>query len=211
MWFESNYVLIKIFLNVILISFLLCVSYLENKKTLHLEAIKSILVVLIGVFTFSVAISSSILLPGQIGRYAIFGYNSEWKKISSQAMSNDRIWINTNPHLFGFFRKNAYFPNEDENEFFELKNWIPKKRLMHTRVDQNTFGFQWKTSEEFGNNIKNNNVSTIFLVYSTHDDPKFKFPYQERLSEMIKMPFLRLEKKIPLKNKNLFVFKFVGS
>lgn len=52
-------------------------------------------------------------------------------------------------------------------------------------------------------------IEKIGLIVSTLQS--IKFPYQERLEEYMNADWLKLEKKIELKNKQLYIFEVINT
>ena len=75
---------------------------------------------------------------------------------------------------------------------------------------QRTFQFNWRKKEEFNKKLLSNHINKVVMVVSTIKSKKFKFNRQERLPDMLKMSFLKLEKKKLLKNKIVYVFNVIN-
>lgn len=206
-YFENNYILIKIILNIVVLTGIFCIFYFQRKKIKNLMRFKFMLIAIIGVFTFSISIASSILLPRQVGHYFVWGYNSEYKKIITYFDKIEKIWINTNPYLLSFYRNEMYLSFDRGKKHLNLKNWVPKKKMLNTKRNQYTFHFKWKNERDFKDKIRKNNIETVAMIVSTYKNKKFRFNMQDHLGELKEMSFLKLDRKIFLKNKKLYIFR----
>jgi len=204
LYFESSFILPKIILEVSLLILFWSIWYfrkntklISSLKLLFLFALSS------GMFLTNVAFFYSI---GQISSYLKFGYNRETIEIVEQLPSEERVWINNygSSDLIRFFRKDLYTNPE---WVWHLAGWLPKKDLLKVYAEPNTYTTNITDIEEFRTQLKEKGINTVVMVVSTIEDEEFSD--QEKLTDLLDQDWLQLEETLELKNKEVYIFKFI--
>lgn len=202
-FFESSYLIFKIVLNLILFSSLVCFFYIKRHNKWQNSIANTFIIIIFGFSTLLSSIAFS-YTQGQISEYRKWGSNKEIERILSYFDEDEIIWINgirTWDHLPYFYRKDL---NYNPQWKWELEDFILKKHLLITPKEKNTYIFTTIELSDFKEKIQNNNIDKLALIYSTISDSEF--PMQEKLTELKKQEWLKLTRKIKLKNKILFIF-----
>jgi len=206
MAFEKEYVLMKIFINIVICAGLFLVYYSSQKNSSTLPLIRRSFIFTIGIFAVCINLSASYLLPGQIGTFKKWGYCAEFNKIANFFDEDEKIWINADSQLFRFFRNELHIIFVEHDKSFFVKEWIPKQKMINWSHKKTVYSFNLETQTQFFNRLKAENIEKIVLLVSTSEEPGFKFKNQDMLSEIQKMPFLNLQSRLELKNKILYIY-----
>jgi hypothetical protein len=201
--FESTYIGPKIILESSLLILLWAIWVFRNKEKKILYLIKCLFfsVLSIGMLFTVLAFSYEI---GQISGYLNYGYNRETSKIIEELDETEKVWINDygSGELINVYRGNLF--NEPEWHW-ELMNWIPKKTLLKTYSQKNTFTSDIVDMETFREEIMRNNIKQVALVVSTLENDVF--PNEDKLIELLTQDWLKYESRMELKNKIMYIFK----
>lgn len=203
LFFESSFLIYKIVLNSILFISLICFFYIKRHKKRQNLIANTFIIIMFGLSTLLPSIAFS-YTQGQISEYRRWGRNREIEKIISYFNEDEKIWFNgfrAWDHLLYFYRKDL---NYNPQWKWELEDYILKKYLLITPKEKNTFIFSATKLSNFKELIQNNNIDKLALIYSTISD--FEFPMQEKLIELKRQEWLKLTKKVVLKNKILYIF-----
>lgn len=145
----------------------------------------------------------------QIWNHMTFGYNIEIKKILAEFGPEDRFWLHDVEwrDLLHFYTGQRPATPEWRGP---LKDWVPKKHLLHRYDDQRAHNFWWKDDgKDLMNRLEAHRIERVGLIVSHVKKRKF-YPYQEYLWWFRKVSWLEFEKEVPLKNKTLYLFRHVG-
>lgn len=201
--FESTFVGLKIILELSLLILFWAIWYFRNKSEHFVNTIKFLFLsaLSVGMFLTSLAFSLEI---GQISSYFKYGYNRETESIIKEIKPQERLWINEygSGDLINVYRKN-YF-NEPE-WYWQLSDLVPKKGLLKTYTDNNTYTSDLVDIEEFKKYLENYEITKVALTVSTLKEDKF--PAQDKLDALESEEWLKFEKRIELRNKVLYIFK----
>jgi len=201
MFFEVDYVGIKIFLNVLIIG--MYIVYL-----LYYKKIKNLIyyvITFVGCITFGVA-AFFFVANGQIHYYMLWGKDFEIKKVISYFEENERILLNDVGWnmLPNVYRGDNQWSAEWKLEF---SDWVPRKKYLKNFNTMNTFSMFGKSIEDIKSFVDFVDVGKIGLVVSNLDG--YTFPYQDMLEEFRQADWLRLDEVISLKNKTMYIFDVV--
>lgn len=210
LWFETNYPVIKISITVFFMAGLWFLYMYRHRRTGSHEAaglFKGVFVVLLALVSGAIFIGTSFANSRQLGRFAAFGCCGQMKEIASQFKPGETIWINYDVGLIQFFRHDkAYRPFKSGFWNWELQEKVPKASLLELPQKYDTYSFLILNNNDFHKNINQYRIRTVALVVSTLKEESYRFPKQKWLTRMMKMSFLKLKRKISLKNKELYVF-----
>ena len=145
----------------------------------------------------------------QVWNHMTFGYNIELKTILQEFGPHDRFWLHDVEwrELLHFYTGQRPATPEWNGP---LKDWVPKKHLLHRYDDQRAYNFWWTDDgKDFRNQLAAHRIDRVGLVVSHVKKRKF-YPYQEYLWWFKQVPWLEFEKEVPLKNKSLYLFRYSG-
>jgi hypothetical protein len=198
-FFEKTFIPHKIIFNLII---LLSIYFaFTSKKSSSLVRKTALLIISACLISPMLAFS---YYHGQIGSFLKWGYNQDAKRIASNISSSDTVLINNfgSANLYSFYAKNFYIEPEWH---WQLRPWIPKKHLLITFGEQNIFYFDtYNNINDFKKQINQNKINKVIIITSTK--PGIKFFMQDKIGEFSQLGWLKLENKISLKNKNVYVF-----
>lgn len=197
--FEAEYIKIKFLLNIVVMMMLVIYSILPKEKKYDMFRFFTIL--LIAGVTFAVSVFYY-YASGQLRKYIQFGNDYEVSKVVEHFEKGEKILINDPgwDMLIGTYRGNKSYNPEWK---WALRDWVPRKKHLRMFNDVDTYvisGDEKEMVEEYG-------IKKVALIVSTLES--VKFPYQEKLEEYMDVDWLELERKIELKNKELYIFKVV--
>lgn len=204
LYFEYSYVLIKVFIN---ISLLFIIYLLYFSKRINKLFLKSVLILIISMFSLGTSLLASYMY-GQIKGYRLYGYSRECQEIVSSVDNKDRIWIND------IFWDRLPFILREENlgdpEWrWSLKEWIPKKKLLIKNNELKTYNFYWKEISEFEEKLIQEKIDKVLYIKTQIKHSKENIVMQDRLEILMSSEVLLLEDRIPMKNKEVFIFKVI--
>ena len=202
--FESSFLIPKIILEFSLLSLLWSIWFLRgNKRALHIAKNFLLSVISLGMLSTAIAFSYSI---GQISTFIRYGYNRETDKIVSNIDKTETIWINDygSGELINMYRKNLDIKVEWT---WPLREVVPKKNLLKTLAENNTYSSLITGGEEFRNYLKENGIGTVVLIKSTLKTESFSD--QDKLPLLLSQDWLLLEDTISLRNKRMYIFKVI--
>lgn len=201
LFFEVDYVVIKIILNTIIL-FLYIAYLLLHKKV---KIMSSILFVALSMITFSV-IAYFFYANGQLYYYRLWGKDYEVKKVVEYFDEDENIMINDpgwNMLINVYRGDNRYNPEWK----WEFKDWVPRKEGLKS-FDRHS-AFQ-PTGISIANDVRaveNYDIDKVALIVSTLDD--YSLGYEHKLERYMSADWLLLEEVIPLKNKDLYIFDVI--
>lgn len=201
-YFELDFIIIKIALNIILISSIMFLYYTKFQRK-NLTRLACIIVVsAIASITISVALFFS-YSRGQINQSRKWGNNKECKEIVLHFKEEETIFINDTgwnqlPH---FFRKDTLYNPEWT---WDLTENIPKKYMLKRLSISNTFLLDFEDMDNLYQQCKQRNVQKIAVVESNIQDEPFMYQYE--VGNLSNQDWLTLTQTIPLKNKTLHIF-----
>jgi hypothetical protein len=197
--FESDYLLIKLILNLVVIGlYALYLFYYKKYRDLN-----TIITFLLGCITFSV-VGYFFYANGQLRQYILWGNDFQVKEVVSYFEDDEIIMLNDIgwdilPKVYR--RDNRYNPEWK----WELQEWIPRKENLKMFEKFTTYGIYGKRIQNDINLSKEVDLEKIGLMVSTLDNYPFK--YQERLEEYLIADWLSLVETVMLKNKTLYIFR----
>lgn len=206
LFFESTFFIQKVILEILLLILFWSIwLFRKNKKLLNISTTFFYITLVSGMFLTNLAYSYSI---GQISSYIKYGNNRQSAQIMDKLKKEEIVWINDygSGELINYYRKNLSLEPEWT---WELKGSIPKKNLMKTFSTSNTFSSEITNLEKFKKYLLDNRIEKVVLVVSTISDETFV--NQKRLEELLLQDWLLLIEKIQLKNKEMYIFKFIYS
>ena len=162
---------------------------------------------LFGLFTLAISLWHTGTHPlGQVRNYRLFGASRECTRILSEFGPADRFWVNDAgwKSLLDFYTDQR--PESPEWEG-DLEPWVPKKGLLHHNNDRRAFDFWYDDIVDLHKRIREHNLNTIALVVAEHDTERFA--YQRQLRRFQEARWLELDRTVPLKNKTLYIFRYV--
>ena len=201
LFFEVDYVVIKIILNTIIL-FLYIAYLLLHKKV---KIMSSILFVALSMITFSV-IAYFFYANGQLYYYRLWGKDYEVKKVVEYFDEDENIMINDpgwNMLINVYRGDNRYNPEWK----WEFKDWVPRKEGLKS-FDRHS-AFQ-PTGISIANDVRaveSYDIDKVALIVSTLDD--YSLGYEHKLERYMSADWLLLEDVIPLKNKDLYIFDVI--
>ena len=201
LFFEVDYIVIKIILNTIIL-FLYIAYLLLHKKV---KIMSSILFVALSMITFSV-IAYFFYANGQLYYYRLWGKDYEVKKVVEYFDEDENIMINDpgwNMLINVYRGDNRYNPEWK----WEFKDWVPRKEGLKS-FDRHS-AFQ-PTGISIANDVRaveNYDIDKVALIVSTLDD--YSLGYEHKLERYMSADWLLLEDVIPLKNKDLYIFDVI--
>jgi len=201
--FESSYLELKIILEIFLLLLLWSIWFLRKKSRKLQNFTKATFIICLSFAMFLTTLVFS-YQKGQISNYLKYGYNRETKEIVTNLDSPSKIWINDygSENLIKTYRRNLF--NEPEWHW-QLANWIPKKSLLKTYGENNTFTSKIVDMDSFREEIESNKIDKVVLIVSTIESDSFSD--EEKLVELLIQDWLKYERKVELKNKIMYIFE----
>lgn len=209
--FERQYVPIKACLSIIVMGGFFLMYYLQKRNKAFLFPVRWSILLVIGIFSFSIQIAASILLPGQIGRFMAWGQNGEFKEIARILDKKGPVWINTDFQLLKFYHKDDLsisFKNGQDR--WELKDNIPKSAHLNRDRTKYVFCFEYETNEQFRQSLEAHEIQYVMMVVSTYTMRDMSFPKEQYLPIMNTLPYLKLIQTIKMKNKMMYIYEKNG-
>lgn len=203
MFFEYSYILVKLLFTVFLILFF---WFMYKQKKFNNILLNSIFVIVLAVFTVGTSLLAS-YRNGQIGAFLLYGYNRECEKIVKLFPENQNIWIND----IGWDRLPSVLKSEDVQDpewKWSLRKWIPKKDLLKRLDNQKIFNFSSRNIANFKSNLISNSVDTVIYVDLKKNYAREILGSKNR-DEVLNLDILVLEKKIEMKNKDVYIFSVI--
>lgn len=202
LYFEYSYVLIKIIINTILFSIFLLICFGKGFKK---ENLKYLFIILVSTFFIGTSLLSSYSY-GQIKGYRLYGYDRECEKIVSLVKDSESIWINDiNWDRLPFVLREENLGDPEWR--WNLQEWIPKKDMLKSGKESRTYNFYWSNTDNFKENLLNNNVSKVVYIKLKIQNEKESLLLQDRLEILQNTKWLDLEQKVEMKNKDVYIFK----
>ena len=199
LFFESEYIWVKLILNISVISLFILYSLFHKKlKEIYIP----LLLVLSGI-TFSV-IAFFFYANGQLHQYILWGNDYEIQKVVTYFEDGESILLNDVgwdilPKVYR--GDNRYNPEWK----WELQDWVPRKKNLKMFDKFTTYGIYGNSIEGDRVLIESNNIKKIGLMVSTIESQPFKS--QNRLNTYLELDWLSLSKVVNLKNKDLYIFE----
>lgn len=210
-FFEVKYPLFKLGLTAFFLALFWLLYYRQHNRGGDQDRNRHKLTyaVIIGVFCATVYLGSEFANVRQLARYFTWGYACQARQVARLLKPNEKTWINTGRGMVEFYRNDGTFtPFKKGMLRWVLLDWVPKANLVKAPPPASTVFFQWENEQEFRHILEEHHVHKVVMAVSTRKGEKYAFPYQERLPVLLNSSFLEFEKKIPLKNKTLYVFIF---
>lgn len=209
-FFEQQNIFPKLLIHSIVLLLLISFSF----QNIYKDKNKRILIYSIFVIFYSlVSITSSFYISytsASIKRYSYFGENCEYKKIASYFDTNSKYWFNGNKALIKYFHQNKLTSRSVRyHNFTILKDWIPRDRKPYN--PSNVISYPNPQLESLARINKIDKIA--FLEFSKPEliinpsDVNF-IDCRVNLKTLIQpIPsWWKLEKKVYLKNKILYIF-----
>ncbi len=215
LYYEITMPVVKLVAHIFFYSLLLLISYFAYKHNkLWAKRTSIAFILLLSFFSFGSSMMQSIT-SGQIIKSLTFGQNNEYKEIAKYFDKNKTYWFNGDSYLIQFYNKDinqGILPWNIRGSNL-LKEWLPKSNL-ETKLNYIP-NFYFHNGLSRPDLMAKYNTDYIALIYSTKPDLK-TFPYvgtpnanQETFKEFLltSPEWLELEKKVELKNKELYIYK----
>jgi hypothetical protein len=198
MFFEADYVFIKIILNLLILCAFLFYAFYFNK----IKDLEKLLIIGISGITFSV-VSFFFYANGQLNQYLLWGNDFEIQKIVRYFKDDERIMINDVgwdilPKVYR--GDNRYNPEWK----WELEEWVPRKKELKMFEKFTTYNIYGANVESDRILVERNDIDKLVLVVSDLPDKPFRL--EERLEDYLDANWLSLLEVIPLKNKQVYIF-----
>ncbi len=163
--FEVKFIAIKVLLNLMLFAVLVYEFYALyiNKETRRTAS--ALFIMLLGLFSFSIAIFSSLLMSrnGQLNAYFKHGYLRETDKVVKALDPGARILIegSGNPSLYAFYRNERPYTPEWR---WSLHASVPKHDLVNHYTNAVTFFDTWKTEEDLYRIVDEKQIEVLVVL-----------------------------------------------
>ncbi|OVE76437.1 hypothetical protein BVX97_00955 [bacterium E08(2017)] len=203
--FDVKSVFQKALINIVMMVFMcsaVMASYFQIKwRDVFITAAAGVLVVA----CVSINVASSLTTSGQVGQSQLFGINMECRRVAEEFDDQEMIWLSKMQwaSLIDVYR---FVKGGDPEYGFSIKAWIPKKNMLSRYDEVKTVRSKWNDLAEFKETLEVNGVSKVGLMFSLV--PGIEFPQQTTLPALLKVEWLKLERVVELKNKQLYVFAF---
>lgn len=203
MFFEEDFVMIKILLNVLLFAGLYICSVLHQRDSRSGEMFSRSFVFILGCVMSVVAVYF-LILNGQVSRAVKWGRYRECGDVMSQFEVDDIVWIND----FGWDQLPLFFREDMENEpewKWALKPGIPKKEILYNPGDNSTYYFKWEDIALFQKEVAARSINKVGFVRSTI--PESLISDHGQLEILKEQDWLNLIDVVELQNKELYIFE----
>jgi hypothetical protein len=202
LFFEVDYIAIKIVLNIIVL--LLYIGYFIGYPRFYkkVKLISTILFVALSGITFSV-IAYFFYANGQLYYYRLWGKDYEVKKVVEYFDDDENIMINDpgwNMLINVYRGDNRYDPEWK----WEFKDWVPRKDKLKTFQRHSAFQPVGISIANDVRSVETYDIDKVALIVSTLDG--YSLPYEHKLERYKSADWLVLENVIHLKNKDLYIF-----
>jgi len=198
LFFEVDYIGFKIVLNIVLFSLYIAYLLLHQK----VKIMSSILFGILSAITFSV-IAYFFYANGQLYYYRLWGKDYEVKKVLEYFEEDENIMINDpgwNMLIDVYRGDNRYNPEWK----WEFKDWVPRKNRLKSFERFSAFQPTGISIANDVQSVESYNIDKVALIVSTLDG--YSLGYEHKLERYMSADWLLLEKVIPLKNKELYIF-----
>jgi hypothetical protein len=199
LFFEVDYLVIKIVLNVLALLFFVLYYFLHDK----IQNIILYVSVLIAGMTFSV-IAFFYYANGQFHQYLLWGHDYEVQKVVSYFDDNEKIMLNDvgwNILVNVYRGDNRYDPEWK----WKLEEWVPRKENLKMFEKITSYNIYLKTAAKDIKYARENGITKIGLLVSTIDGQPFL--HQGKLNDYLNSSDLKLLEEVSLKNKKLYIFE----
>jgi hypothetical protein len=199
LFFEVDYLAIKVVLNILAIIFFVLYYFLHDK-------IKNMILyisVLIAGMTFSV-IAFFYYANGQLHQYLLWGHDYEVQKVVSYFNDDEKIMLNDvgwNILVNVYRGDNRYDPEWK----WELEEWVPRKKNLKMFEKITSYNIYLKNVVKDVKYARENGITKIGLLVSTIEDESLL--HQEKLNDYLNSSDLKLLQEVSLKNKKLYIFE----
>jgi hypothetical protein len=197
--FDTEYVLIKLVLNLIIIAGYV-LYYFFHERIKHSLLILS---AVIGALTFSV-IAYFFYANGQLRQYIVWGREYQVREVIAHFDEGEVIMLNDIGWdlLAPTYRGDRYYAPE---WYWPLKEWVPRKSSLKAFYNFTTHPMLGEDIEEDRLAVEVHGIERIGLTVSNLEE--YELPHQEKLDDYLNADWLYLEREVHLKNKTLFVLK----
>jgi hypothetical protein len=162
---------------------------------------------LFGALTLAISLWHTSTHPlGQVRNARLFGVNRECARVLDAIPEEARVWLND----AGW----KYLPDvltgqpADTPEWEgALKPWVPKKALLRHHPERRVHGFWYYDLFDLRKRIRENRLDMLALVVAEHETERFA--YQRELKRFKTLPWLKLDKTVPMQNKTLYLFRYL--
>ena len=201
LFFEVDYVWIKIVLNILVFAmYIFYYFYHEKLKHLYLW-----IMTILSVITFSV-IAFFFYANGQIHQYLLWGNDYEVRKVIKLFDNNEKILMNDPGWdiLVKVYRDDNRYDPEWK---WKLNKWVPRQSGLKMFEKLDSFVISGKTIEADRTRIINSGIDKVVLAVSTVEGNPFI--HQDRLESYLEADWLSLRDTVDLKNKIIYIFEVV--
>jgi hypothetical protein len=201
LFFEVDYIALKIILNVVIL--LLYIGYFLFYKKIKLMS--TILFVALSTITFSV-IAYFFYANGQLYYYRLWGNDYEVKKVIKYFEEDENIMINDpgwNMLINVYRGDNRYDPEWK----WEFQEWVPRKDNLKSFERHSAFQPIGISIANDVRSVENYDIDKVALIVSRLDE--YSLTYEHKLERYKGADWLVLEEVISLKNKDLYIFDVI--
>ncbi len=209
LYYEITMPIVKLVAHIFFYSLLLLISYFAYKHNkLWAKRTSIAFVLLFSFFTFGSSIMASIT-GGQMILSQTFGQNNEYKEIAKYFDKNKTYWFNGDSRLIQFYNKdiNQGLAPWQISGFNMLKEWVPKSQL-ETQLNYIP-NFYFHNGLSRPDLMAQYNTDYIAFIYTTNQKAENINNKNLEFYEFLQSSpeWLELDKKIELKNKELYIYK----
>ncbi len=203
LFFETEYVLIKAVLNLVLVVLLLSCFLTRGKNIFYY--LRYIFVLTLCFFSFGV-ISFFFYSRDQIHTYMLWGREYEVHEVVEHFDKEEKIMLNDPGWCW---LPKVYRGDTDSHPEvrWELKEWVPRKDHFRNLGRSNTYELVFRNVDRLKSQVDRYDIDRIGLLVSEIEEKEF--PMQEHLEDLKEADSFYLEKEVDLKNKTLFIFNVI--
>jgi hypothetical protein len=205
LFFEVDYIAIKIVLNIIVLLLYMGYFIVYPRFYKNVNLISSILFIALSGITFSV-IAYFFYANGQLYYYRLWGKDYEVKKVVEYFDDDENIMINDpgwNMLINVYRGDNRYDPEWK----WKFKDWVPRKDNLKTFERHSAFQPIGISIANDVRSVENYNIDKVALIVSRLNG--YSLTYEHKLERYKSADWLVLEDVIPLKNKDLYIFDVI--
>jgi hypothetical protein len=199
LFFEPDYILIKLLLNVFLIlGYLIYLFAFKKGRNLFTH-----LILFVSAITFCV-VAYFFYANGQLRYYLLWGNDYEIEKVVTYFDNDEKIVLNDVG--WDILPKVYRGDNQYNVEWrWEFEEWVPRKKYLKILGRMNTFGINGKNVERDKTFVQSMDIQKLGLMVSTLQE--YEFRHQNKLEEYLEQDWLELIEVVPLRNKELYIFE----
>jgi hypothetical protein len=198
LFFEADYILIKLLLNVLLVvGYLLHLFFSQKGKDIFIP-----LVLFVSAVSFAV-VAYFFYANGQLRYYLLWGNDYEIEKVVTYFNNDEKIVLNDVG--WDILPKVYRGDNQYNVEWrWDFEEWVPRKKYLKMLDRMNTFGINGKDVERDKEFVQSVGIEKVGLMVSTLEE--YTFRHQGKLDEYMQSDWLELIEIVEMKNKQLYIF-----